>query len=271
MRVAVFTSNQPRHTALLERLATTADEVVAVLETTTVFPGEVDDFYRRSPPMQAYFSRVMQAEAQVFGTPRFLPPNVRSLSLKLGDLSRLDLRALQPALSCDAIVVFGASYIKAPLVDELVARRALNIHMGVSPYYRGSGCNFWAVHDGNADLVGATIHLLSAGLDSGDILFHALPPAGIADPFELGMRAVESAHIALTQALASGTIASMAAIPQDKSAEIRYSRYSDFTDEVVAHYLANPPQPDAITQALRQPPRPGIRLTAGARRASSQH
>ena len=102
-------------------------------------------------------------------------------------------------------------------------------------------------------------------------LFHALPPAGIADPFELGMRAVESAHIALAQALAGGAIHSMAAIAQDKSAEIRYSRYSDFTDEVVAHYLAHPPQPDAITQSLRQPPRPGIRLTAGARSASSQH
>ena len=44
--------------------------------------------------------------------------------------------------------------------------------MGISPYYRGTDCNFWALYDGNPHLVGATIHYLSEGLDSGDIAYH---------------------------------------------------------------------------------------------------
>ena len=47
--------------------------------------------------------------------------------------------------------------------------------MGISPYYRGSACNFWALYDKNPQFVGATIHYLSEGLDDGDILFHVLP------------------------------------------------------------------------------------------------
>ena len=47
--------------------------------------------------------------------------------------------------------------------------------MGVSPYYRGTSCNFWAIYDDNPSYVGSTIHLLSKGLDSGDILFHCIP------------------------------------------------------------------------------------------------
>ena len=46
--------------------------------------------------------------------------------------------------------------------------------MGISPYYRGTDCNFWAMYDNNPHLVGSTIHLLTKGLDSGPILYHAL-------------------------------------------------------------------------------------------------
>jgi hypothetical protein len=175
MTITVFTSNQPRHLALIERLSGVADRVFAVQECTTVFPGVTGDFYRKSEVMQRYFSRVIAAEGEVFGRPRFLPGNVRSLVLKMGDLNGVEMDVFGEALKADVFVVFGASYIKGRLVEHLVERRAVNIHMGISPEYRGSSCNFWALYDGRPELVGATIHLLSKGLDSGPMLCHALP------------------------------------------------------------------------------------------------
>ncbi|MDP6174409.1 MAG: hypothetical protein QGF09_09605, partial [Rhodospirillales bacterium] len=116
-------------------------------------------------------------------------------------------------------------------------RGALNIHMGVSPYYRGNSCNFWPLYDGRPDMVGATIHLLSAGLDSGAILYHALPKAQSIDPFILGMTAVRVAHQSLAEKIASGELADPEPIPQDKSKEVRYTRAADFNDEVATEYL----------------------------------
>ena len=87
------------------------------------------------------------------------------------------MQLLTPALSSDHFVVFGFSCIKGPLGDFLVKHRAKNIHMGVSPYYRGALCNFWALFDARPDLVGATINVLSKKLDGGSMLFHALPEA----------------------------------------------------------------------------------------------
>jgi hypothetical protein len=110
--------------------------------------------------------------------------------------------------------------------------------MGVSPYYRGSSCNFWALYDGNPDLVGATIHMLSRGLDSGKMLFHALPEPTVCDPFLLGMRAVRAAHNALAEEIAAGTLMNHPPEAQDKVLEIRYTRNSDFTDEVARDYLS---------------------------------
>jgi methionyl-tRNA formyltransferase len=109
------------------------------------------------------------------------------------------LGLLADALRSDIYIVFGASFIKEPLIDFLIVNRAINIHMGISPYYRGSSCNFWAIYDGNPDLVGATVHLLSRNLDSGPMLFHALPKPAPIDPFLLGFRAVQAAHRALIE------------------------------------------------------------------------
>ena len=252
MRITVFTSNQPRHLALLERLAAVADEVYALQECNTVFPGQVQDFFRKSPVMQAYFARVIDAETQVFGRPRFAPPNVRQLPVKMGDLSRVPLESLAPALLADLYVVFGASYIKGPICDHLCAHDAVNIHMGVSPYYRGSSTNFWAMYDDQPQFVGATIHRLSCGLDSGPMLFHAFPTPRAVDPFVYGMLCVRAAHEALAAHVAAGDLLDLAPTPQDRSRELRYTRNADFTDEVAADYLARVPTPDQLHAALLQ-------------------
>lgn len=262
MKITLFTSNQPRHMALIEGLARHAHEVFAVQECNTVFPGEVEDFFRKSATMQAYFRRVVEAEEAVFGRPRLGPTNARHLAIRMGDLNRLSIEEFGPALTSDVYVVFGSSFIRGPLADFLVARQALNIHMGTSPYYRGSSCNFWALYDRRADYVGATVHLLSKGLDSGPMLFHALPKAEPVDPFLLGMLAVKAAREGLLEYLsgggigvssrqdACGTCSGLEPVPQDRSFEHRCMRNADFTDEVAAEYLERLPSPTEVGQML---------------------
>ncbi|MBT4890149.1 MAG: methionyl-tRNA formyltransferase [Rhodospirillales bacterium] len=250
MKITVFTNNQPRHIALIEALSDIADEVFAIQECSTVFPGEIADFFQKSEIMQKYFAHVISAEEQVFGDVRFLPKNVRSISIKSEDLSMVPLEKFGPALSSDYYIVFGSSFIKGPLIDFLVDNSAINIHMGVSPYYRGSSCNFWALYDGNPDLVGATIHMLSRGLDSGGILFHAMPEKGKHDPFVFGMNAVRAAHESVVKAIKAGTLFSSEPLAQDSSDEIRYTRNSEFTDEIAAEYLKIKLSPAGLEEKL---------------------
>lgn len=238
MKVCLFTSNSPRHLALAEKLSTISESVHVIQECSTVFPGQVEDYYRKSPVMQDYFGRVIEAEREVFGTPRFLPSNVQQLALRMEDLSIARVEMLEPALDADVVIVFGASYIKGALVEALIARDAINIHMGISPYYRGSSCNFWALYDDNPDLVGATIHMISKGLDSGEMLYHVRPKQEAVDPFVLGMKAVEAAQDSLVDRIANGGLAAFPRVRQDKSDEIRYTRNAAFTDEVAAEYLS---------------------------------
>jgi hypothetical protein len=253
MRITVFTSNQPRHLSLIERLASVADEVYAVQECNTVFPGRVPDFFKRSDVMQRYFAKVIDAEREVFGEPRFpAATNVRQLPVKMGDVNLMPLSSFGPALDADVFVVFGATYIKGDLCDHLVARRAVNIHMGVSPYYRGSSTNFWAMYDRRPEYVGATIHLLTKGLDSGPMLFHAFPEPAPVDPFVYGMLSVRAAHHAVVEQLRTGRLLKIDPVPQDRTHELRYTRNADFTDAVAAEYLDRLPTPADLAATLAQ-------------------
>ena len=250
MKITVFTGNRPRHLYLINKMAEVADEVYAIQECTTVFPGLVKDFYDNSPIMQEYFTHVNQSETNIFGEIGFLRNNVRQLALKSDDLNYVPLKVLDPALHSDVYVVLGASYIKGELIDFLINHKAINIHMGISPYFRGSSTNFWAPYKGHIDMVGATIHMLSKGLDSGDILYHAFPKPQLIEPFDLGMMSVKVAIDSVADRVKSGIIFSIEPEVQDKSKEISYTRNSDFTDEVARDYLNHLPSKEQIHEAL---------------------
>ena len=140
-------------------------------------------------------------------------------------------------LNSDIYVIFGGSYIKDPLADFLVKKKALNIHMGISPYYRGSDCNFWALFDDNPHLVGATIHMLSKGLDSGPMLYHALSKVKT-NPFDYTMSCVMAAFHSLKDRIKDKSIFEIQSIEQDKNKQIRYSKRIDFNENVVKKFLA---------------------------------
>jgi hypothetical protein len=250
MQVTIFTSNQPRHTALVEQIASIADHVYVVQECNTIFPGQVKDFFNRSDIMQEYFSHVIHAENTVFGSQTFSPSNTSTIALKMGDLNLTTKKLLEPALNSDIYIIFGSSFIKGELCDFLIEKKAINVHMGLSPFYRGSSCNFWALYDKKPEYVGATIHLLSKGLDSGEILFHSLPPMIETDPFIFGMLAVKSAHDSLSQYLKKGE--NFDPITQNKLLEMRYTRNHDFTDNVAKSYLKSLSQQQNFQEKLER-------------------
>ena len=241
MRITIFSSNQPRHLNLVKSFAKISDEVFFISEVNTIFPGQVEDFFRKSSIMQSYFKNVIDSEKKIFGDHGFNCRKIRQFSMKLGDLNMVEYAHLKEALNSDYSIVFGSSFIKGWLIDFLVQKKAINIHMGLSPYYRGSSCNFWALYDNNPNYVGATVHMLSKGLDSGRILCHCIPKANKGDNlFDFAMQSVKVAQSCLVNLVKDQTIYSIPYFEQDKSKEIRYTRNRDFTNAVSYTHLTLP-------------------------------
>ena len=238
MKITLFTANQNRHNYLVNLLSNNCDELFVVQENRTIFPGIVSGHYPVSEMMKKYFKNVINAQSKIFEKSYINSKNknIHLFPLQSGDLNKCSIDTLSDFLKSDVYVVFGSSYIKGDLVDFLVKNKALNIHMGVSPYYRGTDCNFWALYDDNVHLVGATIHKLSKKLDSGAMLYHALSEIKN-NPFEYTMSTAKSAFHSLAERIKNESIFSIQPEMQNKDKEVRYSKKDEFNEDVVKLFL----------------------------------
>jgi len=238
MKITLFTSNKNRHNYLINLLSTISDELFVVQECDTIFSGVIPGYYQASPIMKKYFENVNNAQFKLFGNSYVnnLKKNIKILPMLFGDLNKCAMDLLSDFLKSDVYIVFGSSYTKGELVDFLVEQKAINIHAGVSPYYRGTDCNFWALYDDNPHLVGTTIHLLSKGLDSGPMLYHAMSNIET-NPFEYTMSTIKSAFHSVAERIKDNSIFKINPVVQDKSREIRYSRKNEFNEEIVKEYF----------------------------------
>ena len=238
MRITVFTSNKTRHNYLINLLSEACEELFVIQETGTIFPGILPGHYEVSENMKVYFEYVNKAQVRIFGNTYVKNNNnVKIFPMLWGDLNKCSIEMLSDFLKSEIYIVFGSSYIKDNLLNHLIQKKAINIHMGISPYYRGTDCNFWALYDNNPHLVGATIHMLSKGLDSGPILYHALSSLKT-NSFEYTMSTVKSAFHSLLERIKDKSIFKIKPIYQDKSKEIRYTKRSDFNEEVIKAFFA---------------------------------
>ena len=238
MKITLFTSNKSRHNYLINLLSTISNELFVVQECGTIFPGIIPGNYPASTTMKKYFENVNDAQYKLFKNSYVnnLKKNIKILPILSGDLNKCSMKLLTDFLKSDVYIIFGSSYIKGELVDFLVDQKAINIHMGVSPYYRGTDCNFWAVFDNNPHLVGSTIHLLSKGLDNGPMLYHAMSNLKT-NPYEYTMSTVKSAFHSIAERIKDSSISKINPIIQDKSKEIRYSKKIEFNEEKVKEYF----------------------------------
>ena len=205
-RVLVLTSTFLRHNALAQALMDDPTlEVVGVWREGKAFdpsavgaPGSEDE-----QVIQAHFAARDASEAAFFGAYRELRPRpgavVRDVAPNaINDPAELAaMRALAPGV----LAVFGTGLLRQPLL-EAFGGHILNVHLGLSPYYRGSGTNFWPLVNDEPEYVGATIHYIDAGIDTGPMVAHARPDVRATDgPHDLGNRTIVAAIAVLARAL----------------------------------------------------------------------
>lgn len=97
----------------------------------------------------------------------------RDLIVRVPSHNGPECLALLDRIKPDVVAVYGTLIIGRKVIAA--SPRILNIHTGLSPYYRGSDTIFWPLHNGEPEYVGVTVHRLEPGVDSGPILATARP------------------------------------------------------------------------------------------------
>lgn len=69
----------------------------------------------------------------------------------------------------DFIISYGCSIIRNNLIN-IFKKKFINIHLGLSPYYRGSGTNIWPIINNEMQFIGTTFMFIDKGIDTGKII-----------------------------------------------------------------------------------------------------
>jgi folate-dependent phosphoribosylglycinamide formyltransferase PurN/peptidoglycan/xylan/chitin deacetylase (PgdA/CDA1 family) len=72
----------------------------------------------------------------------------------------------------DLLVVFGGRIISKEVIREFPSG-ILNLHLGLSPEYKGGHCIEWPLYHRKPEMVGVTVHFIDEGIDSGNLIAQA--------------------------------------------------------------------------------------------------
>ena len=235
MRAIVLTSTMQRHVFVANAMAARLDVVGVWQEEKAFQPLK----YAQTPEDEAIIARHFAARdaseeaffaehRQVHAPTRLLPP---------GGCNDPDRIAAMRQAAPDVVLVFGTGLLAQSLIDEF-PERILNIHLGLSPYYRGAGTNFWPLVNGEPEYCGATIHFLDAGVDSGPIIAHVRPDIRKGDgPHDIGNKTIVAAAGALIDAALALDAGQLRGVEQASGGRV-YKR-ANFSAAAVDRLYAN--------------------------------
>lgn len=177
-KVALITSNYRRHKHLASVISASHDICGIVVES-----KPVQDPASRSginEVVKEYFLERDRLEDYYFSNCDFPVSADRLYQVTWGESNNKPVYEWLKQKSPDYIVLFGSSIIKDPLLSEY-RWRIINLHLGLSPYYRGSSTNFWPLVNGEPECVGVTIHHAVLAVDAGRILAQGRPDISVED------------------------------------------------------------------------------------------
>jgi len=88
--------------------------------------------------------------------------------VKKNGLNSLKTLTRLKEISPDFIACFGTGILNEEILSNF-PDCIFNLHVGIPEHYRGSSCNFWPIYNSDLKNLGATVHIIEKGIDTGKI------------------------------------------------------------------------------------------------------
>jgi len=164
MTVVILTGSQTRHRYYCNYLSKKL-EVVGII---TEPHSDYFNSQRKNNFVNKHFSNMKKYEEKYLDKYKGYPDcDLRSiLSGKVNDIENIEwAKKLNP----DYILLYGAGILNDDWCNSF-KDRIINLHLGLSPRYRGAATLFWTFYNNDLSNLGTTIHLANTVVDGGDIL-----------------------------------------------------------------------------------------------------
>ena len=161
------------------------------------------------------------------------------LIIERGEIDSEEIVSKIIELNPDLLISYGCSIIRSSLLD-VFKNRFINIHLGLSPYYRGSGTNFWPLVNNEFEFVGVTFMHIDRGIDTGEIIHQVRARIFDGDtPHQIGNRLIKDSFGVLESLVTN--FEKVAKIPLSFFPSYNEKLYKnrDFTEDAVSRLYQN--------------------------------
>lgn len=174
MRILWIGGSHPRHLSYINTVQQAFPLAGAIVERRGALvplpPDDVSDHDRRN--FIEHFDRRARAEEKYFGDPPF--PDCPILEVAHEELNTFRSVEFARQIRPDLVLVFGSGLIKDPLASAL-PEHTINLHLGLSPRYRGAATLFWPFYFLEPPYAGTTFHYIVSEPDAGDVIHQVVP------------------------------------------------------------------------------------------------
>lgn len=178
MKILILSGSHPRHQYVSNEIARLGFETFQIrmirepLDITPPMGISIEDKIN----FNRHFNDRSAAELQSFGNSNNISKHLRSRNIEVseGELNSNSVVAYVTKFNPDACIIFGTKLIERPLISSL-PKNTFNLHLGLSPWYRGAATLFWPFYLLEPQFAGITIHKITDKPDAGAIYHQAVP------------------------------------------------------------------------------------------------
>ena len=165
MKITILTSVSRRHNyfcnVISEAFSTSDIQILFFPKVSSHISNRLDE-----SALVEHMEYYRMAEDRIIPNVEVLPGlSISPLEIN-NDSTRTEVKKFNP----DLLLVFGTPILREKWFD-LSIKHKFNLHLGLSPYYRGSGTLVWPFLNNEPQFAGITFHELTQELDMGKYLF----------------------------------------------------------------------------------------------------
>jgi phosphoribosylglycinamide formyltransferase 1 len=168
VKIIALTGNQRRHRYFVNYLSKHHNLVAVFAENRF----DKNSYGSRHSILQEHFDQREETEQRHFPGHEW-PESSKVFDVPRNGISSVDIEGEIKKINPEGIAVMGCGMIKRNIIE--LSENIINAHQGLSPYYRGSGTNFWPFFNEEPEYVGMTAHYIDPGVDTGEIISHGRP------------------------------------------------------------------------------------------------
>ena len=264
MKIVLLTSDSLRHKYIAASLAKEFDMGLVLTEQKSPAIEDTSNYGKKDAEfLERHFEARAAAEKNFFGDYEDIFEALPLTEVAHGKINSKEVFNLIQKTDPDLLILFGTSIIKDPLLTAY-RNRIINLHLGLSPYYKGSATNLYPYLFDEPECIGATIHLATEKVDDGGILHQFRPELQKEDSIhDIGNKVIQKAGLVLPKIIRNYAEGKVKPVTQkgsgrlcrnkDVTAYVIREIYKNFEQGMISRYLKNKEKRD-----LKKPITPNL-------------